>query len=124
MYRNFFRDPCSTGLVGLPVDMQRCYFSGEIDALHGHFFLSDALHRLDLWRAWTKGRFPVDVLASPAIGNPYGVWVDGVFIRIAADYQHFYAREIADLLGPPTGGTVLEIGGGFGGMAYYLLRDK
>lgn len=124
MYSNLFRDPCSTGLVGLPVDMQRCYFNGEIDALHGSFFLSDALHRLDLWKAWTQGRFPVDVLSSPVIGNPYGVSVDGVFIRMAAEYQHFYAQEIAGLLGPQMGGTVLEIGGGFGGMAYYLLRDN
>ncbi|HZU24388.1 MAG TPA: putative sugar O-methyltransferase [Bryobacteraceae bacterium] len=123
MYRNFFRNPCSTNLVGLPVDMQRCYFSGEIDPLYGRFFLGDALHRLDLWKAVTKGRFPIAALRSPAVGNPYGITVDGVFIRIAAESQHFYAQELARLLGDSNPGTVLEIGGGFGGMAGYLIRD-
>ena len=124
MYRNFFRDPCSTGLVGLPVDMQQCYFSGEIPAFYKHFFLGDALHRIDLWKAWTGGEYPLHVLAAPDTGNPYGVLIDGVFIRIAAEYQHFYAQEIARLLDPKRSGVVLEIGGGFGGMAYYLIRDN
>lgn len=124
MYGNFFRDACSTGLVGLPVDMQRCYFSTEIDPVFAHFFLGDALHRLDVWREATQGRLPLKALGCPSIGNPYGVVVDGVFIRIGAEYQHFYANEITQLLPPNTSGTVLEIGGGFGGMAYYLLRDN
>ena len=123
MYRNFFRDPCSTGLLGLPVDMPKCYFGARIEAFYREFFLGDALHRLDLWRSWTGNRFPFSALAAPNIGNPYGVVIDGVLIRIAAEYQHFYAQEIGRLLRPENPGTVMEIGGGFGGMAYYLIRD-
>ena len=123
MYRNFFRDPCSTGLLGLPVDMPKCYFGACIDTFYREFFLGDALHRLDLWRSWTGNRFPLSALGVPNIGNPYGVVIDRVLIRIAAEYQHFYAQEIARLLKPANPGTVMEIGGGFGGMAYYLIRD-
>ena len=123
MYRNFFRDPCSTGLVGLPVDMHECYFGDRISAFYRDFFLGDALHRLDVWKSWTGTQFPFTALEAPNVGNPYGVLVDGVFIRIAAEYQHFYAQEIARLLGPAKAGTVMEIGGGFGGMASYLIRD-
>lgn len=124
MYRNFFRDRCSTGLVGLPVDMEQCYFRGEVKPLYGYYFLADALHRLDLWKARTHGKFPLRVLASPVIGNPYGVSIDGVFIRIGAESQHFYAQEIDRLVRSRKVGTVLEVGGGFGGMAYYLIRDN
>lgn len=124
MYRNFFRDPCSTGLLGLPVDMAKCYFGANIDWYYREFFLADALHRLDLWRSWTGNRFPLAALASPNIGNPYGVVIEGMLIRIAAEYQHFYAQEIARLLKPANPGAVMEIGGGFGGMAYYLIRDR
>lgn len=123
MYRNFFRDPCSTGLVGLPVDMQECYFGNHIGAFYRELFLGDALHRVDLWQSWTGNNFPLTALAAPDIGNPYGILIDGVLIRIAAEYQHFYAQEIARLLGPSKTGTVMEIGGGFGGTAYYLIRD-
>ncbi len=30
MYENFFRDPCSTGLVGLPINMPNVFFGGTI----------------------------------------------------------------------------------------------
>lgn len=123
MYSNFFRDRCSTGLVGLPVDMQECYFGNHIGAFYREFFLGDALHRVDLWQSWTENKFPLSALAVPEVGNPYGIRIDGVLIRIAAEYQHFYAQEIARLLPAANTGTVMEIGGGFGGMAYYLIRD-
>lgn len=123
MYGNFFRDSCSTGLVGLPVDMQTRYFGNDISPFYSEFFLGDALHRFDLWKSWTGNRFPLAALAGPEIGNPYGALIDGVLIRIAAEYQHFYAQEIARLLGTAKTGTVMEIGGGFGGTAYYLIRD-
>jgi putative sugar O-methyltransferase len=123
MYRNFFRDPCSTGLVGLPVDMQKRFFGDHIRSFYRELFLGDALHRIDLWKSWTGNQFPLTALAAPEIGNPYGISIDGVLIRIAAEYQHFYALEIASLLRTEETGTVMEIGGGFGGMAYYLIRD-
>lgn len=123
MYRNFFRDRCSAGLVGLPVDMQECYFGNHIDRFYREFFLGDALHRVDLWKSSTGEQFALNALAAPDIGNPYGILIDGVLIRIAAEYQHFYAHEIARLLGSGKAGTVMEIGGGFGGTAYYLMRD-
>ena len=30
VYRNFWRDPCSTGLLGLPIDMAQAYFGPRI----------------------------------------------------------------------------------------------
>jgi putative sugar O-methyltransferase len=123
MYQNFFRDPCSTGLSGLPVDMFKCYFGGSIKSKHKQYFLSDALHRYELWKERTEGAYNTDVLASADVGNPYGHTRDGVFVKTCADYQHYYAQAIAQLSRSSEKRVVAELGGGFGGMAYYLRRD-
>jgi hypothetical protein len=37
MYRNFFRDPCSTGLIGVPYGMAKAYFGKTIKNAHRRF---------------------------------------------------------------------------------------
>ncbi len=123
MYRNFFRDTCSTGLLAAPYGMSKAYFGGDIKDVYRHFYLNLVLHRLDYWMAQTDGRFELCDLAGPGIGNPFGVQIEGTHIRVGAEYAHYCAHRIGSLLGTETG-TVAEIGGGFGGMAYYLLRDR
>jgi hypothetical protein len=123
IYRNFFRNPCSSGLVDLPYGLEKVYFGGKINDLHRRFYLGDALHRIDYWTERTGNRFSLRDLAGPNIGNPFGVSIDGTLVRTGAPYQHYCAQRIASHLatGPA---VVAEIGGGFGGMAYYLLRDR
>ena len=123
MYRNFFRDPCSTGLLGVPYGMSKAYFGGSINDFHRRFYLSHALYRLDYWKTQTDSRFELRDLAGPEIGNPFGVQIDGIFFRVGAEYAHCCAYKIGALLGSEKA-VVAEIGGGFGGMAYYLLRDR
>jgi putative sugar O-methyltransferase len=84
--------------------------------------MSDALYRLDYWRKQTNDRYSLIDLSSPTVGNPYGVFFDGVLVRTSSDYQHYCSHKIALLL-EKRPGAVMEIGGGFGGTAYYLLRD-
>ena len=117
MYQNFFRDPCGAGLVGLPG-------IAHDSTRYKELFLIDALHRVDLWQRRTAGRFPLSDLETPDIGNPLGVLVGGVRVRSGCEDQHFYARKIIELTGSAGTPVVAEIGGGFGGMAYFLLRDR
>ena len=127
MYRNFWRDPCSAGLVGLPVDMKKSFFnkSGKISYIDKIYYLNDSIHRLNLWQKLLGQRYPVEALVSPPIGNPYGYFVGNTFIKAGADYQHYYATRIKELLADAhRHKVVVEIGGGFGGMAYYLIRDS
>ena len=112
VYRNFFRDPCGAGLVGLPGIASK------------ELFLIDALHRMDLWQCRTSGRFPLTDLATPDIGNPPGVVIRDTRVRTGSEDQHFYAQQIIELTEPAARPLVAEIGGGFGGMAYFLLRDR
>lgn len=123
MYRNFYRDPCSTGLVGAPYKMNKAHLGEAADESCRRFFLSNALHRIDHWKAQTGNRFVLRDLAGPKIGNPFGVSIDGTLIRAGTESQHYSAHRIMELLLPPNA-AVVEIGGGFGGMAYYLVRDR
>jgi putative sugar O-methyltransferase len=123
MYRNFFRDPCSSGLLGAPYGMSNAYFGGKIKDVYRSFYLSHVLYRLDYWMTLTNGRFALPDLASPRIGNPFGVSIEGTHIRVGSEYAHYCADRIDSLTDSDTA-VVAEIGGGFGGMAYYLLRDR
>jgi hypothetical protein len=123
MYRNFFRDPCSAGIIGAPGGLSNAYFSGRISDVHRHFYLSHVLFRLDYWKLLTGGRYKARDLAGPRVGNPFGVVVDGTHISVGAEYSHYCAHRVREQLGAESA-TVAEIGGGFGRMVYYLLRDR
>lgn len=123
MYQNFFRDSCSGGLVGVPYKMTKDYSGAAAEDSYLRYFLSDALHRIDYWRELSSNRFELEDLAGPEIGNPFGVMIDGTLVRTGTEYQHYCAHRICARLSSP-GASVMEIGGGFGGMAYYLLRDR
>jgi putative sugar O-methyltransferase len=122
MYENFFRDDCSTGLI--PVQRMKNSYLGEvITDYHRRLYLIDTLYRLDYWKAQTGSRYTLHDLAGPTTGNPFGVVLEDTLVRIGSEYQHYCAQRIAQLLQTGTA-AVAEIGGGFGGVAYYLLRDR
>ena len=121
MYSNFFRDPCAAGLVGVPFGMWTAYFQGPIRDIHRRSYLGDALYRVDYWASQTNGCFRLSDLAGPEIGNPFGVMIEGTLVRNGSDYHHYCARQIVKLTSGQC--VVAEIGGGYGGLAYYLIRD-
>lgn len=122
MYRNFFRDASSAGLIGVPYGLTKAYFDTHIKDIHRRYFLGDALYGIDYWKTQTGDRFPLQALAGPDIGNPFGIMIGETLVRTGAGYQHYSAYKIASCLFSKKA-TVAEFGGGFGGMAYYLLRD-
>jgi putative sugar O-methyltransferase len=121
MYRNFFRDPCATGLVGVPFGNREKYFRRPMKDIHRRAYLGDALYRLDYWKSVTGGSLELHDLGVPNIGNPYGVVLDDTLIRFSAEYHHYCAYEVLKLNSSRR--VVAEIGGGHGATAYYLLRD-
>jgi len=125
MYRNFYRDPCSAGLLGAPGGMPKAYFGGHIKDIYRHFYLSHVLYRLDYWNEITAGRFSLKDLSGPGIGNPFGVTINGTHICVGVEYSHYCAQRVAGLIDRSAAKhpAVAEIGGGFGAIAYYLLRD-
>jgi hypothetical protein len=123
LYRNFFRNPCSTGLIHVPYGMTKAYFSGPIKEAHARYYLSDTLCHLDTWAERTDGIFTVDELAGPPVGNPFGVFIGETLVGNRAGYHHSCAHRVRGQLGPENA-VVAEIGGGYGAMAYYLLRPR
>jgi len=64
------------------------------------------------------------VLEIPAAGNPWGAVIEGRLVAPKATRFHALATQVADLVCDVGRPLVAEIGGGYGGMAYYLLRDR
>lgn len=124
IYANFFRETCSIGIHGMPVDMAKEYFSGTISEAAKGAYVADIMHRMDIWINSIGKTCALDALETPQVGNPYGFYVDGKFFRAGVDYQHYYATIIARLTRGPQRRTVLELGGGFGGLGQFLLRDN
>src|SRR5277367_5462401 len=98
MYRNFFRDACGTGLIGVPYGLTEAYFGRKIRDIHRRFYLGDALYRIDYWKTQTAGRFPLQDLAGPEVGDPFGVLMDGTLVRTGAPYQHYSAQRVRGYL--------------------------
>jgi hypothetical protein len=121
IYENFMRHRCSTGLHGMPVDMEETYFGGSISKIDGDLYLYDSIYRYNHWKKLTENRFDESELEMPNFGNPYGYHVSDTFIRTGAEYLHYYASRIRELISEGTGRkVVVELGGGYGGLAYFL----
>jgi hypothetical protein len=124
MYGNFFRDSCSAGLIGVP--WNGTLHGNNSSKIYRRFYLSDVLHRVEYWKQQTEGRFPLGDLDGPPVGNPFGALIEETLLRNGSEYHHYCAHRVIDLLATrSTSGraSVVEIGGGFGDMAWYLLRD-
>lgn len=67
---------------------------------------------------------PASVLALPAVGNPWGLEIEGVVVAPKAVRYAALSRQIQNLLIDHERPLVLEIGAGYGGTAYYMLRDR
>ncbi|MEV4782194.1 putative sugar O-methyltransferase [Burkholderia sp. LMU1-1-1.1] len=124
IYANFFRDRSTIGIHGMPVDMESTYFSGNISEDAKGKYLADVMHRMNIWLDSIGKTHTLDALETPNVGNPYGFYIDGKFFRAGVDYQHYYATIIARLIRGKEHKTVLELGGGFGGLGHFLMRDN
>lgn len=123
MYANFFRERFTVGIHGMPVDMESSYFSGNVSAENAGAYMGDVMHRMQIWLDSIGKVQPLSALKTPQIGNPYGFYIDGEFYRAGVDYQHYYASIIHRLTRSKQRRVVLELGGGFGGLGDFLVRD-
>ena len=125
LFSNFFREDLSTGLHGLHFDMVEKYLTpGQpVTQKDAGIYMDMAVSCLNLFLR-SCPNVPVQSLVRPTIGNPYGYSLDGTFINMGADLHFYTAQKVAMLLHEVGAPRVLELGGGYGGMAYFLLRDN
>lgn len=76
-----------------------------------------------VWREMTG--FPDEVLAYPKeIGNMHGMDYAGSSVMLPAFHQSYYAQRISLLTaGSGRRPVIVEIGGGFGSLAYHLIKN-
>ncbi len=124
MYENFFRLPLSTGLHGLHFDMTEKYMNPAVPASN------DDLQRYLESSAFSARNFllscpgtAIDKLVRPPVGNPYCYFLEGHPVYPCADYHYTFAEKISILLKRIESPIIMEIGGGFGGLAYYCTRE-
>lgn len=60
-------------------------------------------------------------VASPVVGNPQGVWLDGRLVQIETLRHAHHATVLLERLSSASTATVLEIGAGMGGQAYQFV---
>lgn len=75
-----------------------------------------------IWRE-VYGSDP-EALQMPLIGNPWGYMIDGRMIAPKATRHHACAMNAKNLASDRQHPVLCEIGGGFGGAAYYYIRDN
>ena len=124
MYENFFRDPLSTGLHGLHFDMVSTYMNPEAPANQEAvtLYLESCALAARTFLLSCPGT-NINKLVRPAVGNPYGYKLEGNSVFTCAEYHYTFSEKISILLKKKPCPVILELGGGFGGLAYYCLRD-
>lgn len=75
-----------------------------------------------IWKEIYDG--DISMLQVPQVGNPWGYQIDGQLVLPKATRFHALAKQLCDLTQDVDHAVVAEIGGGYGGAPYYLLRDR
>ncbi len=84
-------------------------------------FICAILQDYSSWKDLTGNTNP-QALAVPAIGNPWGYMIENHLVMPGACRHNYFAHQACTLLlDIPGAPVVAEIGGGFGGFAYFLL---
>lgn len=118
LLRNFFRNEGISGLWG----------QGDV---FGRFCRLDKISQLarahtmvEHYIVWRENLplTPMKELDAPRVGNPWGYRFHGMLMYEPVFEYNFQAHYFSQLLRGLQTPVVLEIGGGFGGLAYHLLR--
>jgi putative sugar O-methyltransferase len=108
---NYFRSDISSSMGSCAAAFQGFVRHADDAWLH---------HNLRVWDYSVGSHTPLTELAVPPVGNPYGFRVGGLLINADALLNHHRAHVVRRLLEGVRRPVVVEIGGGYGGFAYYL----
>ena len=104
---NAFRNELTTGIFGGrdAFDQFAASEAGAEGGLRAHYHV---------WRH-SVTHPDVSRLGWPAVGNPFGLWVDNLLVHPNTMLNDHRASMVADLVGHLPSPVVAEIGGGYGG---------
>lgn len=113
---NCFRNELTTGIFGGRQAFEAFVHAdrGCAQALREHF---------NVWRH-SVAHVDVQRLGWAPVGNPYGLWLDGLLVHANTMLNDHRASLVRDLVGHLDHPVVAEIGGGYGGFArQWLMLD-
>jgi len=113
---NFCRHPISTCIMGGDGAFQSFAMATEQEPW--------VQHNLHVWTSLVEDNASLNAIAMPPIGNPYGYIIDGHIINWNSVTNNGRASRCLRLLEEVSRPLVAEIGGGFGGLAYHLVRNE
>ncbi len=113
---NFFRNDAGDGLVFNKYSKVAGY-----DLYKKKKYTADLLRRKNLVLDYHDYS---EKLYAPTLGNMFGLRDEqGIFCNSSLRHYH-YSQKVHELVKDIPEPVVAEIGGGYGGFAYYLLRDR
>ena len=117
---NFFRNDLSFGLIS-------SHWKKMIRKDYSEKIVSDILKNINSWEEFTKTKnIDYNLLDSKKdSGNPYGIIYKKKLILYDTPRHDYYANKIQNLIFRKNNiPTILEIGGGYGGLLSQLLKRK
>jgi hypothetical protein len=120
LLRGLFRNDLSFGLVSHSVydDLVSGAESRQLD------FANAIMLDIDTWLEFCDSP-PLAELEIPDVGNPFGIEVDGALVVPDACRHAYHTRRLRSLMDHiQRRPTVLEVGGGYGGVFWRLWRDR
>jgi putative sugar O-methyltransferase len=90
------------------------------------YFISDVLKNISVWEEFVKLKKKDYnfINTDKKIGNPYGIIYKKKKILYDTPRHDYYAEKIINILKNKKNPTILEIGGGYGGLLIQLLKRK
>lgn len=116
---NFFRNGCSNGLVTHDTFKNL----SKANKISKKDLIITMLNDIKLWRELVEGA-EVSQLKTPAIGNPWGYFLNNILVIPDSARHHYYSYRVKNILSNFKNPVIAEIGGGYGGFAYHLLKDS
>ena len=115
---NFFKSETSFGLIS------STYKNVFKNNKTKNIFVSDVLKNISVWEEFVKLKKSDYNLIheKKEIGNPYGVMYKSKKIIYDTPRHDYYAYKIINILKHKKNPTILEVGGGYGGLLLQLLK--
>ena len=118
LLQNFFRNNCIKGLI------EHGYY-GHIakgNKIAQMEYVNSILSDYMIWDKLVED-IEIKMLEAPPIGNPWGYFLEGVFVQSSSFRHNYYANYIKNLMKKEKCPVIVEIGSGFGGVGYYLMAS-
>ena len=107
---SFFQNECSSAII-----------TPSINVAKDFNLANQMMWDLDAFSEFTNNDYDLSILNTPNIGSPFGIELNENKI-LPDSARHLFFAEKLNNLSNGTNSNILEIGGGYGGLIYFLKK--